>query len=191
MRSSVPAAVAIAAAQMAHDVFDHDHRAIDHHAEIERAQRQQVGRNMVQVEADRGEQQRERNGERHDERAAKVAEEQKQNHGNQNDALGQVVQHGVRGVMHQVAAVEERNDLHAGRQDVIVQFFDLVVNAGQRGVGIGAFAQQHDAFHHIVVVNNLAIGAVNGFADLAQADFGALHHRRDIPDRQRRAVLRR
>ena len=174
---------------MAHDIFDHDHRAIDHHAEIERAQRQQIGRNIFQAQADRSEEQREGNGQGDDERAAQIAEEQKQNHGNENYSFGEVVQHGVSGEAHQIAAIQERNYFYAGRQDVIVQFFDLGVNSGQRFVGIGAFAQEHDAFHHIGIVNNHAVGAVNGFADLAQADFGALHHRRNIPDGQRRAVF--
>ena len=50
----------------------------------------------------------------------------------QNDALGQVVQHRVRGVVHQFAAVQERNDLHARRQNVVVQLLDLGVNPVQR-----------------------------------------------------------
>ena len=55
-------------------------------------------------------------------RAADVAQEQEQDHRHQDDAFGQIVQHGVRGVVQQVAAVEERHDLHARRQDVFVQF---------------------------------------------------------------------
>ena len=106
---------------MADDVLHHHHRAFHHHAEIERAQREQVGGNVVQVQADRGEQQRERNGQRHDQRAAGVAQEQEQDQRHQHDAFGQVVQHRVGGEVHQVAAVEERNDLHARRQDVLVQ----------------------------------------------------------------------
>ena len=51
----------------------------------------------------------------------------------EDDAFGQVVQHGVGGVVQQVAAIEERNDLHARRQDVVVQFFDLRVDAFERG----------------------------------------------------------
>ena len=98
---------------MAHDVLDHHHRAIHHHAEIQRAQRQQIGRNLPEIEADRSEQQRKRNGQRHDQGAAHVAQEQEQDDGHKDDALGQVVQHRMRRVMDQVAAIQERNNLHA------------------------------------------------------------------------------
>ena len=67
----------------------------------------------VQLEADGGEQQRERNGERDDERAADIAEEQEQNDGHQDDAFGQIVQHGVGGVVDQIAAIEKGDDLYA------------------------------------------------------------------------------
>ena len=98
----------------------------------------------------------------------------------QNDAFGQVVQHRVRGVVHQVAAVEKRNDLHARRQDVLVQLLHLLVDGLQRRVGIGALAQQHDAFDHVVVVDDLAVRAMNRLADLAQPDLRALRHRGDV-----------
>ena len=40
--------------------------AIHHHAEIQRAQRKKIGRNVAQIQTDGGKQQRERNGERDD-----------------------------------------------------------------------------------------------------------------------------
>src|ERR1039457_1832078 len=99
---------------------------------------------MPQVETDGCEQQRERNGKCDDQGSAHVAEEQEQNDHHQDDALGQVVQDGVSGVVDQVATVEERNDLHSPRQDVIVQLFDLGVNRVERGVRLGALAKQDD-----------------------------------------------
>ena len=103
--------------QVPHDVLDHHHRAIHHHAEIQRAQGQKIGWNMPQAEADGRKQQRKRNGYRHDQRRARVAEKQKQNDDHQDDALGQIVQHGVRGELHQFAAIDERNNLHARRAE--------------------------------------------------------------------------
>ena len=97
---------------------------------------------MPQVQADGGEQQGERNGQGDDQRAANIAQEDEQNDRNQNDSLGQVVQHRAGGQMHQVAAVEKRDHLHARRKDVPVQFLDLVVNCVQCGVAIGALAQE-------------------------------------------------
>ena len=160
--------------QHPHDVLDHHHGAFHDHAEVERAQRQQIRRNVPQVEADGGEQQRERNGQRDDQRAADIAQEDEQDHRNQDDAFGQVVHHRAGGQMQEVAAVEERNDLHAGRKNVIVQLLHLGVDRLERGIRVGALPQQHDARHHVVVVEDLPVRAVNGPAELAEPDFGSL-----------------
>ena len=62
--------------QLAEDVLHHDDRAVDDHAEVDRADRQQVGRNVRPVEADEREQQRERNRHRDDERRADAEQKQ-------------------------------------------------------------------------------------------------------------------
>jgi hypothetical protein len=98
---------------MADHVLDHHHRAVDQHAEVQRAQRKQVGGNVAQVEADGGEHQREGNGERNNDGAAHIAQKQKQNDRDQDHAFGQVVLHGLHRVLHQFGAVEEGNNLHA------------------------------------------------------------------------------
>jgi hypothetical protein len=103
-----------AAAQVADDVLDHHHGAVHDHSEIQRAKRQQVRGNALQLQTGRGEQQRKRNGQRDDDRAAHISQEQKQNDHDQNDAFREVVQHGMRGEVHQIAAVDEGNDFHAG-----------------------------------------------------------------------------
>ena len=46
---------AVAETHVADDVLDHDDGAIDHHAEIEGAEREQVGGNSLQVETNRRE----------------------------------------------------------------------------------------------------------------------------------------
>ena len=103
--------------EMADDVFDHDHGTVDDHAEVQRAERKQVGGNVAQIEADGREQQREGNGERNDDRAAHIAEEEEKDDCNENDSFGQVVQHGMRGEMHQFAAIEEGHNFDALGQD--------------------------------------------------------------------------
>ena len=90
-------------------------------------------------------------------RAADVAEEEKQNDDDEEDALAEVVEDGVRGVVEQVAAVEEGNDLdaggkHAGVRRVAVQLGDFFVDAFQRGVGVVALMQQDDAFDNVVTI---------------------------------------
>src|ERR1035438_5126308 len=177
-------------AEVADDILDHHHGAFHHHAEIERAERKQVGRNVIQVEADGREQQRKRNSERDDERAARVAQEHEKDQGHQDDALGEVVQHRVRGEVNQDAAVEEGNDLHAGRQDAVVELVDLGVDGVEGFVGVGAFAQKDDAFHDVAVISDLAVGVVDRLADLPEADLGALCDSGDVLDADGGSALR-
>src|SRR5579863_686934 len=136
-------------AQVVNDVFHHHHRAFHYHSEVQRAERKQIGRNIVQLQADGREQQRERDGQRNDERAAHVAEKNEQDERYKKDAFGQVMKNSVSGVLDQFAAVEERNDFHARRKDLFVQLFNFGVNAVERGFRFSGFAQQNDAFDHI------------------------------------------
>ena len=145
--------------------------------------------NAFQLQAGGGEQQRKRNGQGDDDGAAHVAQEQQQDDHHQDDAFGQVVQHGMGGVVHQLAAVDEGNNFHARRQDVIVQLLHFCVNALQRRFRVGALAHGHDAGNHVVVVDDLAVFAVDGARELAQPDLRPLRHHRDILHAQRRAAL--
>ena len=58
----------VAGAEVAVDVFHHDDRRIDDDAEIDRPDRQQIGRLAAQEQHREGEQQRQRNVDGHDER---------------------------------------------------------------------------------------------------------------------------
>ena len=100
-------------AEVADDVLDHHDGAVDDHAEVQRAEREQVCGDMAKVEADGGKQQRKRNGERDDERAANIPQKEEQNDDNEDDAFGEVMQHGVGGVVQEIAAIEEGDDLDA------------------------------------------------------------------------------
>ena len=62
----------LAAAQ---DRFRHHDRAVDDDAEVDGAERQQVGRNFGVMHQDEGDHHRERNGDADDQRAARAAEE--------------------------------------------------------------------------------------------------------------------
>ena len=176
--------------EQADDVLHHDDGALHDHAEIERAQRQQVGRNVAQVQAQRSEQERKRNGEGDDERAAYVAEEDKEDDCDQNNALGQVVKHGMGGQMHQIAAIQVGNNLHAGRQKMMVEELDLLVQGGQHVIRVGAFTQQHNAGDHIRIVHHLGEVRVVRLAHLTQADLGSLADQADIAHAHRDPVLR-
>ena len=118
---------------MADDVFDHDHGTVDDHAEVQRAERKQVGGNVAQVEADGREEQREGDGESNDDCTTHVAEEEEKDDYDENDSFGQVVQHGMRGQMHQVAAIEEGNNFDALGQNFVVDLLDLFFTAFSTG----------------------------------------------------------
>ncbi len=107
--------IATTMAHMADDVLHHDHGAVHHHAEIQCAEGQQVRGNALQLETRRCKQQRKGNRESYDHRTADIPQKQKENDHDENDAFREIVQHGMRRVMDQVAAVDERNDLHARR----------------------------------------------------------------------------
>src|ERR1700761_1978256 len=143
---------------------------------------------MAQIKTNGGKQQRERNGERDDQSAANIPQKEKENDHHQDDAFGQIMQNGVGGVMQEVAAIEERNDLDPRGQNLIVEFFDLGVNALQSRIRIIPLLQENDALDHIVIVDHLAVLTMNGFTDLPQADLRSLHHRGNVLDLQRGSV---
>ncbi len=189
-------------AEMANDVLDHDDRAVDDHAEVQRAEGEQVGGDVAEVEADGGEHQREGDRDGDDQGAAQVPEEDEEDDDDQDDALGQVVEDGGGGEMEEIAAIEERDDLHAGRENVIVEFLHLGVDSLEGGVGVLALLEEDDAFDDVVVVDELAVLAVNllrthvagavfrlaGLADLAEADLWTLNDAGDVGDADGRAV---
>ncbi len=174
---------------MSNDVFDDHYRAVDHHAEIQRAQGEKIGGNFVEIEANGGKQQRKGNGERNNDGAANIAEKEEKNYGNQQHAFGQVVKHGMRGQVHQVAAVQERDDLYPRRENALVQLLHFFVNGYEGFVRIGALAQQDDSFDRIVAIHYRAVRASHSFADLPQANPRALRDDADVLYADRRSVL--
>ena len=105
----------ISEGSVAKDILDHHDRAVDDHAKVECSERKQVCGDMAEIEKDSGEEQRKGDRYGDDQRAAHVAEEEKQNQGDEKYAVSQVSQHGVRGVMHQLAAVEVGYELDSDR----------------------------------------------------------------------------
>jgi hypothetical protein len=67
--------------QMADNVFDHHHRAVDNHAEVQSPQRKQIRGDVPQVQADGSKKQRKGYRQRHDDCASDIAQEdEKDNH---------------------------------------------------------------------------------------------------------------
>src|SRR6185312_4873514 len=92
--------------------------------------------------------------------------------------------------MNQVAAVQVGNHLHPRRQDALVQFLDLRVDAVQGAIRLGALAQKDDSFHFVRLVEDLAWAGVRPFTDLPEPDSRTLGNIREVPDADGRAIHR-
>ena len=93
---------------MPHAVLDHHDRAIDDHAEVDRPQAEQAGRDAEPQHAGEGEQHRQRNGQRDDRARPQVAQEGEQDGDDEQPALEQVLAHRVDDVVDQFRAVVDR-----------------------------------------------------------------------------------
>ncbi len=160
-------ALAFAQRQFAVDVFHHHHGAVNDDAEIDGANGEQVGGDIVRVQNDEGEQQRQRNGERDDHRRAEADQEEDQDDQHQHHAAQQVVFHRVGGELHQFAAVVVGVDLDVLGQDVLVELLGLCLDAFQHILRLLAAPHQDDAFDRIIVLLEAELAQARGVADAA------------------------
>jgi len=107
----------------------------------------------------------------------------------QQDSVGQVAEHSVRRVVDEFATIQMRNDRYASWQLAVIQLRNLLVERVQRGIGLRALAQQHDAFHHIVIIDDGAIFAPNCLSQLTQTNSRGLHNDAQIAHSDWSAVL--
>ena len=108
------------------NVLDQDHRGIDNDAEIDGADREQVGVLFRHHHDDDGEKQRKWNIGADNDGAAQVAEENPLDDENQRASEKQVVQYSLGGDVDERHAVVKGNDLHSRRQFAIgVEFLDF------------------------------------------------------------------
>ena len=156
---------------MTEDVLDHENRAIHEDAEIDRADRQQVGRRALKIEAEEREQQCERDGDGDDQSRTKIVEKEDQDHDHQQHALQQVALDNLGRLRDQIAQVVERMNPDILREDVIVEFLRLRFDPFQDILGFFAGAQQDDALHRVVLFF---------VSELAQARCDTDHHTADI-----------
>src|SRR3974390_1745755 len=118
------------------DILHHDHRGIDDDAEVNGAERQQVGILPAQYQDDDREEQRKGNVDADDDGAAQIAQKQPLNKEDQQAAEDQVVQHRVRGHADQRAAIVKRDDFYAGGQAAVrIEFRDLGLHLRNDVVG--------------------------------------------------------
>ena len=103
----------------AEDVLDNDHRAVDDDAEIHRAEREQVGRNAFDRQADERRQQRQRDHDGDDGRRSHASQEEEQHQADQQRAFGKILEHRLQRAVDQPGAVVVGHQLHALGQDAL------------------------------------------------------------------------
>src|SRR5207247_935268 len=104
---------------MAKDVLHHDDRGIDNDAEVDRADREQIGGLSAQDRNDYGKEQRRRNSRGYDQRGTQIAQEHPLNDKNQHHPEQHVAKDRPHGDRNKVAAVVERLDAHTRRQRAV------------------------------------------------------------------------
>ena len=109
-----------------------------------------IGRHVVRVQENKCEEQRQRNRQRDDKSRAQADQEENQHDQHQHHAAQQVRFDGVGGEPHQVAAIVERPHLDIGRQDALVDFFGLLLDALQHGLRLLAAPHQDHAFYGVI-----------------------------------------
>jgi len=167
--------------QMAVDVLDQDHRAVEQDAEVHRAHGQKVGGHAGVVEAHEGRQERERHRHRHGERAAEGAQEQPQDQRHQDGTLEHVSPDRVEGGVDELRAIVEGHDAHPLGEHLAVDPIDGLVHGRQDVARVLAAPEKDGPFDRV---------------ELGAAGHGpagrriGLDHARDVADQDGRAVVR-
>src|SRR5581483_3470052 len=104
------------APEPAHDVFDHDPRAIDDETKIEGAQAQQAGGDAEAQHAAEGAQERQWDRQGDHQAGAQVAQEDEQDGDDEQAPLEQVFAHGIQHLVHEPGALIHRGDPDVGGQ---------------------------------------------------------------------------
>ena len=100
-----------------------------------------------------GDEQRERDVERGDERRAQVPRNRKSTTVTRIIPTSEVLHDRVRRQLHQIAAVVVRDDVHPGRQEVVLRGCSRRARGCPRAsAGLAAVAHEHDALHHVGLV---------------------------------------
>jgi hypothetical protein len=157
--------------QVAENVFHHDDGAIDDDAQIDGADRQQIGGIAAQDRNDDGKQQCNRDGRGYDQRAAQIAEKDPLNEEDEGDAEQHIVHHGAHGDRDQVAAIVIRLDLHARWQAAVaVDALDGRTHARHHIHRAFEFLHQDDAEQDVVLVVARGNSQSGGESDLVMGD---------------------
>ena len=167
--------------ETADEVLHHDDRGVHEQPEIERSEAHEIRRDAELLHRQGGEEQRQRNDGRHDERRADVAKEEQQHERHEQAALSEVGEDGARGLVDDGALAVERADRHAGGQ----QWLDVrqaSLDASNDLSAVGPFEHDDLARERFAT----AVARHGAFAR-----HGADGHRGDVAYEDRRAVCSR
>ncbi len=144
------------------DRLGHHDRAVDDDSEVDRAEREQIGRDVEQVHQNEGGDHRERDGDADDDGATRAAEKQDEDDQHEADALEDGVRDLVDRRVDEVGAVDIGNDPHVVALEPLVELGDLGVDAVDHPRRVLAAQQQHRSLDRVV----LAVVAENAVAFL-------------------------
>ena len=167
---------------MAIDVLHHHHGRLDDDAEVDRAERDEIGWRAREYHPAEGRHQREGDVHGGDGGRARLPEEHPEDHGDEDHADEEILEHGAGGQLHQLRAVVVRLDFHPdGKHVVLANEIHAFVHALQGLQGRSAVAHQDDPLHHV---------GLEILADDAEPRRGAYADLRDVADAHRGAGFR-
>src|ERR1700686_4174916 len=156
--------LAVAEAELAVDIFDHDDGAVDDDAEVDGADGEQVGGLAGGVEKDEGEEESERNGERSNYSGTDADEKKDKNDKNKRHAAQKIPFDGVGGDAYEIAAIIKWADFDIGGEKIAVQLDSFLLDALEDILRLLATAHEDDAFDGVGVVFPFVLEAENAEA---------------------------
>src|SRR5262249_41148228 len=137
---------------MAKDVFHDDDRGVDDDAEVDCAEREQIGGKMGEAHAGKNEEQCERHGDGNEESSPEDAKKQNENDQHQTHAFEESLRDTVNGGVHQLSAVAVRYEFGVGRKNAAVEGGNLRVYAFENLRGVGPFQKKDDSGNGVGIV---------------------------------------
>src|SRR5580692_1707286 len=177
--------LAVAEAELAVDVFDHDDRAVDDDPEVDGADREKVCGFTGGMEKNESEKKSERHSERGNDGGSDADKEKDEDDKNERHAAKEVPFDGVGSDLDEIAAVVVRADFDVGGQKIAIDFDCFLLDTLENILRLLAAAHEDDAFDSVVVI--LFIGFVLE-AENAQARGNADNDAADVFDADGHAV---
>ncbi len=171
-------ATAVLFGQSPDAVLDDDHGPIHDQAEIERTQAHQVRADLGASHAGEGEQHRQRNHERREERGACVSEQREENRDHEQRALDEVPLHRRDRAIDERGAIVDGPHRDAGRE-VLADLRELRTGALRDGPAVLADQHEDRAEHRLATV----LGRRTGAKLAAECDLGDVGHADRNPTR--------